>query len=338
MFGLEPLPRSLEAALRDAADPKERVRLSAVRDLAHHAGTEPSAVTALVERLGGDPAPEVRAAAALALADAEARDGLDALVAAAAEGHPRVRQMSLIALGELGPGTDPRIGEIVSAALDDAAPALRFQALIAASALGLGAAESALVAATEDTDGEVRHIALRLLEERATQDEVVPSQHVLAAARRRLDDGSLRVRLAAAILLARAGDRSGARVIVEGVAATNEAVDPDDEQAAVVLAGELALGDAVAGLERRAFNPLGFGRHFAFEARIALARLGNARARAVILRSLGAYSRDARTLAVVAAGRAGLAEARPLLLAMQDDPRRADADAVKEALAALDAE
>src|SRR5262245_33160906 len=139
MFGLEPLPRSLEAALRDAVHEKERVRLSAVRDLARHAGAEARgrAVAALIDRLTADDAPEVRAAAALALADSGAREGLDALLAAARAEHPRVRQMSLIAVGEIGPGTDARIAAVVSTALVDAAPAIRFQALIAAQSLAL---------------------------------------------------------------------------------------------------------------------------------------------------------------------------------------------------------
>src|SRR5262249_42186474 len=107
MFGLEPLPRSLEAALRDARDDKERVRISAVGDLSRHAGHgagrgRGQAIDELVARLKTDSAHEVRAAAAVALADAGARDGFDALVDAAEDPHPRVRQMTLLALGELG--------------------------------------------------------------------------------------------------------------------------------------------------------------------------------------------------------------------------------------------
>jgi HEAT repeat protein len=124
--------------------------------------------------------------------------------------------------------------------------------------------------------------------------------------------------------------------VCEGVAAVRTSLDSEDEQAAIVLAGELGLRDAVPSLERRAWRGFGRGRSFAYEARIALAKMGDARARAAIVRGLSAYSRDARTLAVVAAGRASVAEALPLILAMRADESRAEPTAVDEALRALD--
>jgi hypothetical protein len=48
-------------------------------------------------------------------------------------------------------------------------------------------------------------------------------------------------------------------------------------------------------------------------------------------------NRDRRTLSVVAAGAARVHEAVPLLMAMRGDARRADPDAVAEALDALEA-
>jgi HEAT repeat protein len=340
MFGLEPLRRSLEAALRDAGDTKERVRLSAVRDLAYHAGEAEgtSAVAALVRALQKDPSAEVRGAAALSLADAKATSGVDALLSAADDVNVHVRQMAVIALGELATSGDERVVEAIQSALGDGAPALRFQALIAANRLDMPFAEDALLEAMGDPDDEVRHVALRLLEERSTVEglEVRPTDAARHAAKQRLDDPVLSVRLAAAILLGRAGDRSGAKVVCEGVAAVRTSLDSEDEQAAIVLAGELGLRDAVPSLERRAWRGFGRGRSFAYEARIALAKMGDARARAAIVRGLSAYSRDARTLAVVAAGRASVAEALPLILAMRADESRAEPTAVDEALRALD--
>src|SRR5262249_42693641 len=157
--------------------------------------------------------------------------------------------------GEIGPGTDERIGDVVVAALADEAPAIRFQALIAVQALALPSAEAALVRGTRDRDAEIRHIALRLLEERATAPEgegASRREAAAAAVRLRLDDDVLRVRLAAAIFLARGGDSRGAPIIVEAVEAAGDGLDPEDEQAAIVLAGELALLEAVPALERRA--------------------------------------------------------------------------------------
>src|SRR5260221_13989924 len=329
MLGLARLPRSFDAALRDVQDQKGQVRLSAVHDLARHATTEEGgrAVAALIAALESDVSGQVRGAAAIALADAQARGGVDALLGAADDSHLHVRQMALIALGELGDRRDERVLDVVRQALRHDAPALRFQALIAASRLEASFAEEALLAATRDEDDEVRHVSFRLLEERATTSdlEVRPGRPVLAAAARGLADPELSVRLAAAILLGRAGDPSGARVIVEGVGARGARLDPEDEQAAIVLAGDLRLREAAPGLSLRAWGRLGFGRsRFAYEARIALAQMDDARARSAILRGLDAWTRDARTLAVVAAGRAKLPEARAAIQAMRDDDSRAE--------------
>src|SRR5262245_32566346 len=97
MLGFTPLPRTLQAALRDAEHARPDVRLGALSDLKRHAraGAE-SALRALVSRLKGDPEPQIRAGAALALADIDARAELDALVAAAADADARVRQMALL--------------------------------------------------------------------------------------------------------------------------------------------------------------------------------------------------------------------------------------------------
>ncbi|HEX4341680.1 MAG TPA: HEAT repeat domain-containing protein [Polyangiaceae bacterium] len=338
MFGLEPLPRTLEAALRDLKSNTERIRASALRDLGRHGGTEDSraASDAMAAVLDGDPSPEVRGAAALALADAGAHDAIEAVLRAAGDVNVHVRQMALIALGELGDATEARVASVVKDAANDPVAALRFQALIAANALALPQAGAMLLEGTNDADGEVRHIALCLLEERATGDtEFVLDDAVRAAARARLTDVSLRVRLVAAILLARTGDRSGSVAIVDGIAARDAAVDPADRQAAIVLAGELGLRAAAPALTRHAFGVFGRGSRFVFEARIALATLGDARAKSSILRGLTAFNRDVRTLAVVAAGRAHLVEALPLLEAMQADERRAESLAVTDALLAL---
>jgi HEAT repeat protein len=336
MFGLDQLPRSLDAALRDVKNDKERVRVSAVADLARHAGAA-VAVGAMTAALRTDASSEVRAAAAIALADAGAKDAVDAVLDATSDADARVRQMALIALGELGDGGDPRVAKVVRAALASAAAAIRYQALIAANALGLPFAEEALARGASDTDEEVRHVSLRLLEERSPSDgaRIQPNDASVRAAVGRLADPSLRVRLAAALLLGHSGDRRGATIIVEAVDTLGGPLDPQDEQAAIALAGELALREAVPGLSRRAFRTLGRPRDFAYDARIALAQMGDRRATAAILRGLSAFTRDARTHAVVAAARARLVEALPVIEAMQSDERRADPAAVEDAVMAL---
>ena len=73
MFGIRSLPRTLEAALRDLGHAKNETRISALRDLVRLAETDarPRALSALCEVLGSDADLHVRAAAALALGDAD---------------------------------------------------------------------------------------------------------------------------------------------------------------------------------------------------------------------------------------------------------------------------
>src|SRR6185436_10041084 len=136
----------------------------------------------------------------------------------------------------------------------------------------------------------------------------------------------------------RAGDPRATPILldlVRGHLATKEA---EDEAAAIELAGELRIEGSVPHLERRAFGRWGFGEdRFAWQAMVALARMGHPRARSRIVRDLGSWWRDRRTLAVAAAGRAGLVEARALVEAMRGDERRADADAVALTLEQLGA-
>src|SRR5690242_4912915 len=120
MFGLESLPRSLDAALRDAQHEKSRIRASALADLARHAADgDARAVNAITAALRGDPSAEVRAAAAIALADGRAKGAVEIVLRATADENMRVRQMALIALGELAGGTDARVANVVREALGD---------------------------------------------------------------------------------------------------------------------------------------------------------------------------------------------------------------------------
>ena len=339
-FGLGPLPRTYEAALRDAHDKKASVRLSAVRDLARHAGgvTGSRAVRALLEVLANDSSAEVRGAAAVALADSGSRDAVEGLVQAGDDASDHVRQMALLALGEVSTPGDERVLATVERALTSDQASMRFQALIALSRLATERAGPVVLQATADEDAEVRHLAFRVLEERSTgeSDVVRIDADVAKAAREALEDESLSVRLCAAILLARSGDRAGTPVIVEAVNRIGAGLDFDDLSVAIALAADLDLGDARPGLSRRAWGGVLSRDPLSYESRIALARMGDARARAGIVKGLSSWSRDTRTLSVVAAGRARIVEARPRLAVMRGSPSFAEPDAVDEALARID--
>ncbi len=336
MFGLPSLPRTLAAATRDVGASRRDVRLSALRDLARlSAGDDRAAALAALAAALSDREPAVRGEAAVALADAKAHEQVSALVGAARDDNLRVRQMALMALGEVAPPGHERARAVIERALDDDSPEIRFQALVALHHV-THVEPSRLVRSLSDDDALIRHITLRIAEERWLEAASPLPDTLLDGARRALDDASPGVSLAAAILLAKAGDDAGHARIAAVVGAPKSGVDAEDEQTAVELAGELRIEAARLGLERRAFGPLASYRgRFTWHARVALAKMGDARARDAIVRGLGAWSRDARTLAVAAAGRARVAEALPIIEAMRDDATRADPDAVGAALEEL---
>jgi HEAT repeat protein len=337
MLRLVPLTRTLAAALRDSVHTKPSVRVSAARDLGRLArGDErPQCITVLVRLLEHDGEALVRAEAAVALADAEASESVPALLRAFDDESVRVREMALLALGEVGSGAAPDVEPALRRALVERSPALRFQGLIAGHRLLKEQVLPELLAATRDADDDIRYIAWRLLEEglHARSDGVGGDDLVLRA-RRALSDPALSVRLVAAFVLGRCGVREGGRVVAEALNG-HQALSPDDEQEAIEYAGEFGITLSRPGLERRARGGWLVGQPFAWQARVALARLGDEEARRAIVRALGAWSRDTRTLAVVAVGRARLTEARRLLEAMRADPTQADPEVVDEALASL---
>jgi HEAT repeat protein len=238
--------------------------------------------------------------------------------------------MALAAVGELG---DRRAGERLRRALSDPRPEVRFQAVIAFTRVVPDEALQAIDQALDDADASIRYIAVRCAEEYTLgHDRSVPPE-LVARAETLLGDPDATVRVAAAVLLSRCGQRMGVPLLVEVARGRVTTREHEDEAAAVELLGELGVTEAVPHLERRAFAILGFGEgRFAWQALVSLARMGHLRARARIMRDLRSWSRDRRTLAVAAAGRAELAEARPIVEAMKGDEARADAGTVALAL------
>ncbi|MGC4086455.1 MAG: HEAT repeat domain-containing protein [Polyangiaceae bacterium] len=335
MFELGLLPRSLDAALRDLGNPKPDVRLSALRDLTRYARSgEQGAASALLEALK-DADEGVRAAAALGLADADVSFAVTRLLDLAENDvSTRVRQMALLALGELSAHDHVSVADALWKALSAEHAAERFQALLALHQLAPERAERGVIEGTVDPDPEVRRLSFRIAEANWSGREL--PELVFARAKAALVDPSANVRGAAALLLAQFGDASGEAALLDLLSGKATGAGPDDEQAAIEAAAALELRSAIPLLERRAYSF--FGRDpQGYHARIALARLGDERARAAILRGLEAWTFGARTLSVAAVGKAGLVEARRRLEAWLTQPDRADPAAVREALALLDA-
>lgn len=345
MFRAPQLPRTLEAALRDVRSAKTKVRIEAARELVPHAEAARERVVGALEALLSDEEASVRAAVATTLGEVEGREAVPALLAAVEDADVEVRGMAVAALGEIG---DPRATERLQRALSDERPEVRFQAAMAFPRVCVDRDDAleALLLATRDDDAHVVHIALRMAEELAGDEE--PDARVLVRARALLGHEAGSVRIASAILTARADattpDHERARAKAKGVlveVARGELAsgDGEDVAAAIELCGELGLEAARSGLERRAFGGVIALRRdrFAWHARVALARMSHERAAREILAELGGWTRDQRTLAVAAAGRARLKAAREHIEAMRGDDSRADQGAVDEALAAIDA-
>lgn len=333
-----PLPRTLEAALRDIEDKKVQVRVAAAKDLVAHVDAGRDRILAALERALQDSNALVRASACESLGAIRGREALGALLHSVEDEHQLVRQSAILALGEIGDG---RAQKRLERALTDERPEIRFQAVMAyprvvgtpRDALG------ALVRATRDDDESVVHVAFRMSEEVTANEAGVVDDSILERAKACLKHPSAKVRAVAAVLVGTAGLADADAVltsIVDGALTTG--LEPEDIGAAIELAGERHLQAALPALRRRAFGGLlGFARDgYQWQARVALARLGDDRAKKYILAELRAGTVERRTLAVSAAGRARMLEAKGLLVAMKDRPDRAEPSAIDAALQLLD--
>jgi HEAT repeat protein len=337
VLGLPPLPRTLEAALRDVASKKPEIRAEAIRELVRYSDDARPQIVRSIEGALRDDDPRVRGLAAMALSDIGAKEALPTLLVAVEDEDAYVRQMAISALGEIG---DPRAGERLRRALADARSEVRFQAVMAFPRVTARREDAldAVLSAMDDKDALVAHVALRMAEELG--DGRDPDARVLAKAKALLAHDAPAVRVAAAVLLAHAGDRSGTDILAKVAGGTLETTEGEDEAAAIELCGELGLRETERGLARRAFGGvLGLRRdRYQWHARVALARMGNERAIREILAELASWDPGKRTLAVAAAGRARITAARDAIRAMRDAPDKADPDAVEDALRALSAE
>jgi HEAT repeat protein len=337
MFAPPPLPRTLDAALRDISSAKEAVRASAIADLVRHgqASSETRArVIGPIEKALADRVAGVRAAAAVALADLRADDALPSLLLAVEDDDAHVRQMALNALGEIG---DPRAAPRLRRAVTDGRAEVRYQAVIALTRVAQDDGDEVtqtLLTAMGDDDDDVRYIALRLAEEALDEHRPLDVASLVTRAEALVLDRALKVRIAASIFAGKAGSKAGRAVLLDVVAGRLRPDEREDEAEAVELVGALGIDEAVPDLERRAYGAMRLVRDTsAWHAKIALARLGHARARAEIEKDLGAAKRTVLEAAVVASGRARLVHLAPKIASLP--PLAADPALVREALERL---
>jgi hypothetical protein len=329
------LPRTLAAAARDIHDPKLQVQRSVIPDLARLAHTQERerAIALLLEVLASKANDEVRADTAVALADVGATQACSLLMDAARERHPRLRQMAILALGELAEARDPAAQRVIYEALASDLPALRFQALLAAARLEIDDLAPQLERALGDRDPALRYLALRLVEER--WDSLQERSSLIAQARTALGDAELNVRVAAALLPFTPLPDAVERILIDAVNSRLVLDAPEDQQALLERVADLKLLQALPGLRSLAWGLFGLsGSPFAWQARVALLQLGDARALGFFRRELSSRQRDRCTHAVVAVGRAGALALRPALKEVQRSGR-VEQEVVREALAAL---
>ncbi len=331
-----PLPRNIEASFRDLASERPDVRAAAIGDVVRHARTGPDlhARAALaVPPLLADASSDVRAAAAVAVADLGVTEAVPRLLLLSSDDDGLVRQMAISALGELA---DPRALPRLEHALRDPRPDVRYQAVIAFTRVSSDAEanDRALLRALSDDDRAVVHIALRSAEQRHDEG-TAPSDALVERACALIRDDNPDVSLAAAILAAKRGRAEAHPVLLRAVHRAWPGSPPgrEEEQAAVELVGILGLAEAIPALERRAF---GLGRLVretcSFSATIALAALGHEKGRRTLLAGLSSRDAEQRRAAIVGVGRARVAEARAHLEALLGGT---DTDVASEALRAL---
>lgn len=314
MFGLDQLPRTLAAARRDLSHQRRHVRLSVVNDLvrlSHGEPTErPEALNMIAQMLSDDPEPEVRARAAIALADSEAGpEHLPALLSAARSEHVAVAEMALAALRELAPAGDARVMRLAQTFSRSEHGALRFQAVgVAARVCDEETFIDSLPALLSDPDVKVRAHTLRVAGERFEQAVPAGVEEQVRSALSAADRWEC---VAAALWLAPLGNRDAKQLIVRAINDRWALPTLEDEQALIELAGELGLEAAMPGLRRYSRGWLGLvpGR-FAWQARVALARLGDESARRGITTGLESRHAHVRAAAALAVGRARLHRSR----------------------------
>jgi len=344
-FGPSMLGRRVEAALRDVQSPKVAIRRAAARELAPHIDSSERArvVSRLTRLMLDDTDIEVRTSAILALLDGGATEVVDSMLAVARSGPPRIRQMALLALGELASPAMPEAVELALEAVESELPALRYQGLVTLRSLQQLDAIDVILRRAADGDPEVRWVAIRLLEELWTlgtvgaldvQSRQRLERQVQQAVCPLVDDDNHRVRAAAILVLSRLGDLEARHRLPRLLEQKGYKLGIDDEMAAIELAGQLHLQSTRAELEKRAW-PWLFESARSWKARVSLAQLGDARARRAVLDNLYSKSPVKCARAIEAAGQIGLEQARSRLQALLANPSVYDVEAIRTALQRL---
>ncbi len=332
MFSLPPLPRTLAACRRDLESEKDQVRVSVARDLGRRASdAERQEQIELLHLCLDDRAAAVRKQALVSVADIEGCELRDRLLSALCDAELEVRQLAVVALGEVARSDDEEVLGRLASLLNAGAAAVRYQALLAYSNLRPESCEGDLIAALSDEDAEIRRLALRLIDEVFLGAQVKLGERTNRTVLSACNDDDAHVSLLAQLVCGELRLDAPRARLLEVVDRRLKVLEPRDEQWAIELCGRLSLFAARPGLRRRAYGVLGWSSDpFRWVALGALARLGEEEALTRLLRQLGSRNYMQRVLAVDALGRSARPEALRALsehrfrLAQESGPRPED--------------
>lgn len=329
MFGLPPLRRNYDAAVRDLRSSKPEVRASAAHDLGMVGDEHPRAAADALAPLLDDTYSDVRRAALAALGTLGARHLSDRIADRMEDGDSDVRQHAVVALAEVG---GARALELLKRSLQSNYADVRYQSLLGVLSLdareGFAAAIDALASDDPWIASEAAEQIGRLFAtdpDHRTENSLGATERTraLEALRTELDDPAQRVVVTCTIALARMGETDTLRALCDFVRSPR-AVDGADREALVVEAIDLlgavtgeAVRDAREALSVVAWRVIPSPERNV--ARAALARLGDPRACDEILGQLRSLIPGRREAAVRLVRVARLKGAEGALLSMIDD-------------------
>jgi HEAT repeat protein len=329
MFNLPPLLRTLNACQQDLSSTRHEVRLAVARDLGRFAiDDEREARLALLQVCLADEHPAVRRQALFSLADMDARPLLQRVESMLTDPDLHVRQIAVLALGEIAHPEDTAAIGRIAGLLKAGAPAIRYQALLAYANLCPAQCSGDLLVALDDEDLEVRKLALRLIDEILINQNRPLSTQLLDAVLVTAAQEDLELALLAQLVCAELRLKAPRGHLLAVVERKMRVAEPRDEQWAIELCGQLLLREAVPGLRRRAFGFFGMSADpFRWIALGVLARLGDEEAFRALLRQLRSRDYVKRNWAVQALGSSARPEA---WIALSDHQRRIDQVSGKE--------
>jgi HEAT repeat protein len=285
-FVRETAPR---AAMRDLRHPEPRVRVAALEALGRVEAESVGEAIAAVRPSLDDDSPDVRYMAALTLGQLRDGGAVERLIDMVREDpEPMPRQAAISALGRIG---DDAATDALLEALAGEEPDLRFQAAAALPQVNPGAAAAPLCGALADRDAEVRASAAAALGD-------LGDTSVIEALVACLDDVEVQVRMEAGIALSRLGDERGRERLVQFLG---------DQQYGLLAAEQLFRhpGAWAAPALRQVLQRWLAPKLLKVWAAAALARLGDAEGRRVLLAMLRERNEMVRGLTLQLLGELG---------------------------------